>query len=638
MAAQAGVFFFDMRSARGRTEALTSGLRHLAPDGVSIVEGDGVALGHGGFHVWSGERTLKQPLRSVSGVVATWDGRLDNRDDLQLQLGGPLERDAGDGEIALAAFERWGSDGLRRLVGEWSVVIWNPVERTLHLARDYMGVRPLYYCAADASVMWSTGLGELAVRSGRADTLSEAFVAGFMTLQFSPALTPYEGIHAVPAATCVSFSAAGGRIEYRRQFWQLAPAVLRYRDDRHYEEHLRALWTDAIRTRLRVDGTVWAELSGGLDSSSVVCMASALLESGEAAAHGIRTASHATLLSPEGDERRYIAEVERLTGVQSEIFGVEDHQALVDDEWGWVTPVAARGVGLACVRRIQQSGGRIVLSGRAGDAVMGCLPDNSIAVCDDIAAGHLLTALRNLRLWSRACCKPFVELAWHVVRSHFTRSALELDTGGIFGARLGGADLLEPRLRSMAEDLDARRRRLESSMVADLPISKRPLATVLAAYSLDCRLTVPNQPPRITFSYPFVHRPLVEFMMAVPGAQLSAPGDLRSLMRRSFAGFVPSPILQRSSKGYYPPASARAVRIAVTAMPPVARLEVVRRGWVDSTALERAIRRLVDGGGHGGAEVRRVLHLEQWLELRHRRAPAVIPRGKEVNRHALLHT
>jgi asparagine synthase (glutamine-hydrolysing) len=140
----------------------------------------------------------------------------------------------------------------------------------------------------------------------------------------------------------------------------------------------------------------------------------------------------------------------------------------------------------------------------------------------------------------------------------------------------------------------------------------------------------------VTYTYPFLHRPLVEFMLAIPGEQLSAPGQTRALMRRAFDNIVPARILRRVSKGYYPPAALRSARQLAQSMLPADRLEVVRRGWIDPRQLEAAIRILTDGSGETDADVQRVLRLEQWLTSRHRRAPAAIPQRKEVRTNAVL--
>lgn len=571
----------------------------------------GSTLTQSGDGVWTNERPVGGIARHASGLTGTWDGRIDNRDDLLIRLGDAAPDDA---RLALAMFERWGTAGLASIVGEWCLVVWDEVRRTIHLARDYMGARPLYYCVDAAGAAWSSDLGDLVTSTGREHDLCERFAARFMCLAARSDATPYEGVHAVPPGTCVSITAAG-RVT-RRPFWQIEAGEIRYRDSRIYEEQLRALWRDAVRSRLRTNQIVWAELSGGLDSSAVVCMAHLLIERGLTSSPAHRTVSHATLHSPEGDERRFIAEVERRTGVRSEIVGVEDSQEQSDPERAWLTPYALQGVGLETARRVRAGGGRLVLSGRLGDAVMGCQPDNSAAVWDDLGRGRLLTALRSLRSWSRATRKPFVEIACRLLRPETS------------AARDTGVDLLTPRLRTLLRDAPA------IEVPADVPRSKRGLARMILGYAAGARLDIPHRPADIVYAYPFAHRPLIDFMLAIPGGELSEPGTTRALMRRAFAPFVPPRVIRRVSKGYYPPAAFRAARRAVASLA-AGDLEVVQRGWIDPARLQAAIHALTDGGGETGGDVHTVLRLEAWLQAR--RAHLRIPVRKEVNSHEVLH-
>jgi asparagine synthase (glutamine-hydrolysing) len=554
--------------------------------------------------------------QSRDGASLAWDGRLDNRDDLPLThvVNDPHR---GDAALALAMLEARGPAGLHALIGDWSLAAGDPSRHTLHLARDYMGARPLYYCRNGQGVAWSSDLGALVARCRRQAALSDAFAAHFMSLRPAPGLTPYDDVHAVPTGSCISVGAGGDPITTR--FWNVTAGDVRYRDPRCYEEQLRSLWREAVGSRLRTDGTVWAELSGGLDSSSVVCMADRLIRGGGVAARALRLVSHVTLESPEGDERRFIADVERQVGVRSEIVGVEANQAHSDPARAWITPYALQGVGLETVRRVRAAGGRVVLSGRLGDAIMGCQPDNSEAVFDDLADGHVLAALRNLRAWSRATHKPFVELAWRV----FAPEPPRPDTGGA---------LLTHALRERLGDTDGDV--TTTLRLNGIRPAKRSLARMVLAYARGGRLDIPHYPPDILYTYPFAHRPLVEFVLAIPGEELSAPGVLRSLMRRAFAGLLPPRILNRQSKGYYPPAMFRAARQQIAAMVAVERLEVVERGWIDADRLRAALRTLADGGGETGGDIHLVLRLERWLQARSERA--AIPQRKEVNDHAVL--
>lgn len=613
MAVQAGVWFFDGRPVTEQARAIEASLVPLAPDGARSWLQQGIVLGFGACHVWTGEEGCAQPLHTAADLVVTWDGRIDNRDDLLLRLGGTVDDGRADAEIAAAVFERWGSDGLRAVIGDWSMAIWNRRSRVLHLARDYMGVRPLYYHLDRDAVMWSTSLGELAIRSGRVDDLNDAFVARFMTLQFSTDVTPYVGIRAVPSATCVTISPRGS--ETRQRFWDLAPGTIRYRDVRDYEVHLRRVWAEAVGTRLRTRGTVWAELSGGLDSSSVVCMAAALINGGRVPAAALKTVAHVTFDSLEGDERRFVQAVDDWTGIGTELIGVEAHADASIPEWSWVTPLAPRGVKAVSLRHAAQSGARVVLTGRMGDGIMGCEPDNSAAVFDDLAERHVGTALVKLRRWSRSSRKPFIELA----------GKLALAVSRIEAAQQPIGD----RTLTMAL-----RRQIPARAVANTRNRVRAAARGFARtpdfYAEEGRLESWTSSDCVWESHPFSHRPLIDYMLSVPGEELSAPLEIRSLMRRAFAGIVPDRILRRVSKGHYAPDAYRTVREECEALPPLATLECVRRGWIDTQRLAAAVNGLRSGDADAFGDVRGVLSLERWLISRHRRGPAAIPNRKEV--------
>jgi len=196
------------------------------------------------------------------------------------------------------------------------------------------------------------------------------------------------------------------------------------------------------------------------------------------------------------------------------------------------------------------------------------------------------------------------------------------------GAPDTGVELLVPSLQAMVRDVPG----IEPP--PEIRRSKRLLARMVLGYSAGARMDIPDRSPQIVYTYPFAHRPLVEFMLAIPGEQLSAPAATRSLMRRAFSSFVPPRILRRTSKGYYPPAAFRAARRIVAAMLPVNDLEVVQRGWIDPGRLRSAIQTLTDGGGQTGGDIHAVLRLEKWLQARRHRC--AIPTWKEVNTNEVL--
>src|SRR5829696_3209819 len=220
--------------------------------------------------------------------VLHWDGRLDNRDDLLPRLSETLKGDTSNAAIARSTYERWGTAGFVNLIGDWSMVIRDHVNSMTVLASDFAGVRPLYYHVQAGRVLWSSRLQALVEETGIMD-LDEQYIAGFLTVGGCANRTPYKGIYSVPPGHAVCVSSKGTRIS---RFWSMPIGdTIRYKNEHRYEEELRALFREAVAVRLQSASPVLAELSGGLDSSSVVCMANDLVRSGAVSAPRLETVS-----------------------------------------------------------------------------------------------------------------------------------------------------------------------------------------------------------------------------------------------------------------------------------------------------------------------------------------------------------
>src|SRR5581483_7682482 len=127
MSAQAGVFYFDSRPVNLElVAAMGRSLDAFGPDRASQHVAPGLAMVHRALHITPEDRHELQPLISTRQSVLTWDGRLDNRHDLLSQLWHDLDDDdESDAALALCVYEKWGIDGFSKLVGDWSLVIWD---------------------------------------------------------------------------------------------------------------------------------------------------------------------------------------------------------------------------------------------------------------------------------------------------------------------------------------------------------------------------------------------------------------------------------------------------------------------------------------------------------------------------------
>lgn len=342
MSAQGGIFYFDARPVDVEVaESIRRSLNPYGPDGGGEFMRPGLAMVYRSVHVTPEDASEKQPFKSKRGNVMTWDGRLDNREEILLDLWRDLDKtDTTDVALAMAVYEKWGSDGFGKLVGDWSLVVWDAQEHSILMASDYMGVRPLHYYLKKDFISWSTTLECLVRLHGLYGDIDRHYLVGFLAAARSATVTPYVGVVAVPTAHAVTVDATGS--VRTKRFWRLGSPNVRYRDKRDYDVHLRNLFVSAVGKRLRASGPVWAQLSGGLDSSSIVCAADVLVKQGLAEAPDLRTLSFITDGSPETDERRFVACVDEQRGRSSEMIQLDDSFDHVECDRNWVTPRPAR--------------------------------------------------------------------------------------------------------------------------------------------------------------------------------------------------------------------------------------------------------------------------------------------------------
>src|SRR6266849_6591840 len=276
--------FKGQSSAPDYVEKVSSFLARYGPDSSKAYSQRGIDILYRAFHTTKESHCEMQPYISRSGNVITWDGRLDNRTELIRDLAVSATNLSTDVEIVAAAYETWQTHCFAKLIGDWALSVWSPHARSLVLAKDFIGTRYLYYRLDDDEIIWSTILDPLVRFAGITFSLNEEYVAGWMSHVPAAHLTPYVGINAVPASCCVIVSPRkNGAISTVRKYWDFNPDnKIRYRTDAEYEEHFRTVFGKAVQRRLRSDRPVLAELSGGMDSSSIVCMADILIARGAA--------------------------------------------------------------------------------------------------------------------------------------------------------------------------------------------------------------------------------------------------------------------------------------------------------------------------------------------------------------------
>lgn len=540
MSMQAGILNFDGRPVdRVWLEELSQLAARFSPDEATIHADGPLGMVYRPFHTCAESRRERQPQVTSSGLVLTWDGRLDNREELQSALCDDTASDSTDVVLVKAAFEHWGTECLRKIVGEWALVVWNPQNRELILARDYIGVRSLFYRLTPARVVWCTALGPLAQRNCTL-ALCEEYIAGFLTTWPDANLTPFCEIRAVEPGHFVCIK---NGLESSSRYWAYSPSAKTHcRTDAEYEDRFHQLFRQSVRRRLRSDSPVLLELSGGLDSSSIVCMADDILAKERVQVPRVDTFSFWDPNEPDDDDYLYFTKVEGQrgrTGHHAEIFGNGDTFSLRCEEIVWTPGFGPRAEVAAAKQKIVHAGGyRVLLSGIGGDEFLGGALDPRIQIADLVAQSRFRELAQCLLDWSNSKRYPLVRLLVEsatFVFPAFLREHLSEDAG------------IEPWInREFAKKHDLRRRMLAAAEGSwRWSPSERDCAQTILSIGRQMTYFGPSMEES---RYPYLDRDLVEFLVSLPTEQLLRPGQKRSLLRRALADLLPAEILRRTTK------------------------------------------------------------------------------------------
>jgi asparagine synthase (glutamine-hydrolysing) len=240
----------------------------------SWVQGS-VALGHRRLQVDTGLSSESQPCRDEEGQLCiTMDGRVDNPEELRSSLlaKGVKLRTRSDLELVMRAYEVWGEDSPRHILGDFAYAIWDGRRRRLFCARDPVGVKPFVYhvdvdsfsFASEAHVLLKTNQVHARPNEGM---ISEVLIDDFRSREE----TLVEGILRLPPA--FSLTITDDRVDKRR-YWDIDPELtLQYRDNEEYSDHFRQVFKEAVDCRLRGCKSPGVLLSGGLDSTSIFATA-----------------------------------------------------------------------------------------------------------------------------------------------------------------------------------------------------------------------------------------------------------------------------------------------------------------------------------------------------------------------------
>jgi len=266
----------------GMLKRMTDALAHRGPDGEGHwISDDGqVGLGHRRLSIIDLSSFGAQPMESASGrFVLSYNGEIYNYQSLRKMLAdeGYCFVGHSDTEVIVAGCQHWGLETtLSRLAGMFALALWDKQEHRLSLARDRIGIKPLYYSVIDGALVFASELRPIVTWRGSLPEISLRGLSEFLRLGYVPSpLSIFEGIHKLPPATVLSFQQ--GRTTGPEPYWSVEATVARgfahqRQDEADVLDELDARLGEIVSQHMISDVPLGAFLSGGIDSSTVTAL------------------------------------------------------------------------------------------------------------------------------------------------------------------------------------------------------------------------------------------------------------------------------------------------------------------------------------------------------------------------------
>ena len=388
-------------------ERMTASLVHRGPDeGRTYISGP-VGLGFRRLSILDLSPAARQPMASEDGdLVLIFNGEIFNYIELREELTsrGHRFRSTGDTEVLLRAYREWGRDCLPKLNGMWAFLIHDRRRGVLFGARDRFGVKPLYRYRNGPSLFWASEIKAIRACGAYTGAIDWETAANFLhqSRLDDRESSFYAGITQIPAGTAFEVNGEGRTSDWR--YWSLdqLPAI----DTRDPIASFRDLFEDSVRLRMRSDVALGVSLSGGLDSSSIICATARLKQQADEPDQKPLLAF--SYMAPEFDEAKYIDEILKQTGAQ--VKRLETSPGLLwerlpevlryqDEPVHSLTAV----VGFELMRLAASHGIRVILNGQGADETIGGYFSYFMDYWRELlAGGRLVTAWGEIRDYAAA--------------------------------------------------------------------------------------------------------------------------------------------------------------------------------------------------------------------------------------------
>jgi asparagine synthase (glutamine-hydrolysing) len=594
---------------------MTDRIAHRGPESVRHWVDGAVAIGHRLLRTTVESVREHQPLcDDALGLCLSFDGRVDNRNELRLALNalGIRTRDDTDAEIVLRSYQCWGDECADRILGDFAFIMWDGRRRQVTCARDPLGIRPLYYYADARTFMCGSEIREIFASRLVRPKPNPGMIGEYLSDQPNHLEeTLYDGVMRLPPGRVLTVR--DGRFRMRRHFALDPRREIWYPTDRQYAEHFRDIFRTCVESRLRSTSAASVFLSGGVDSSSILGMAQSLAGRQGPEVNVLSLASS----HPEADESDYVRDVVRMWGLRIKIVSADSYvsPSLTDQveqlqDFPDAPNLSPWG---PLVDEARAAGSSVVLMGHGGDE---WLTGDSLHCGDLLRERRPAAALRQVRhdlrvsrIWgghggrlrdaARWLLVPVVPPFLKTIVRPLARRAFPKWIRPNFARRID----LAQRLRGDADRVvpfpTAAQRIISSSVESGRAVLEREVLDRFgASFSIE-------------FRYPFHDRRLVEFSLAIPEDQRWRDDRTKFVLRQAMHDLLPDTIRRRVTKAEFSYMFTDTLERERTANL-FRSLRLAQEGYVDEALARRMYERSKTGPGPDLSAVWMILATERW--------------------------
>lgn len=588
-----------------RIEAMCDAIAHRGPDGHGVWTAPGVGLGHRRLSIIDLAGS-PQPMPSLDGrAMLVFNGEIYNYRELRQDLKGQgaTFRTDGDSEVILAAWQRWGPDCVTRLHGMFAFAIYDLEARTLFLARDRLGVKPLYYAPlSDGSLAFGSELKALAAHPLLRREVDPLAVEDYLTWGYVPDdRSILKGVHKLAAGHSLLLR-HGKPLPRPTQWWDVSFAERRKGSAADLEAELLHLMRQAVSSRMVADVPLGAFLSGGVDSSSVVALMA------EASGQPVRTCSIGFDVAAL-DESAYASQIAQRFGTRHAARTVSpDDFSAIDQLAGMFDEPFADASALPTWRvcQLARESVTVALSGDGADEALAGYRRHVFQSGEDKVRAILPQALRTPVFGALGAIYPKADWAPRPLRAKSTLLSLAGDSAQGYARSMAFAP---PELREGLYSDDFRR--LRADYRAEDPVlalmRNAPARSGLdRAQYADLKVWLPgdiltkvdrtSMAVSLEAREPLLDHRLIEFAASLPESLRVRGGQGKWIMKKAMRRYLPDDILYRPKQGFVTPI-AQWFRgpLAHTAREIAGGAQLNRTGWFDTRRLAALVEAHIAG-------------------------------------------